>query len=168
MKQRFAIILSLVLFVALLTSCAGSGGNDSTDGKNVAGNLTDLMVKIYESIDPPVEFVPMDMSFTEKGDDFGKPVEYFIGTASVPFAEGLASEAAIGAIPHSIVLLRMKPDADVEAAKKTIKDDIDPWKWICVGVDPSDVIVDNIGDLVVVILSDRSVEFHDAFKALAR
>jgi len=168
MKKRFAIILSLVLFVALLTGCAGGGGNGSADGKNVDGNLADLMAKIYENMDPPVEFFPMDTSFTEEGDEFGKPVEYFIGTAGIPFAEGLASEAAIGAIPHSIVLLRMKPDADIEAAKKSIKANIDPWKWICVGVDPSDVIVDNIGDLVVVIISDRSTEFHDAFKELAQ
>ena len=168
MKKIILFVLAIALTLSCFAGCASGGDNSASGGKNVEGSLSELMQKLYDSIDPPIEFVPVNIAFTESGDEFGKPVDYFIGSSDVPFAEGLASEPAMGAIPHSIVLLRMKPDADIEAAKKLMKDTVDPRKWICVGVDPSDVIVDSIGDLVVVIISKRSADFHEAFKQLAQ
>jgi hypothetical protein len=163
MKRLILLALILALVPACLAGCNGNGGGG---GNNVEGELEDLMASIYEHLDPPIPFFPLDMPFTEEGDEFGKPVTYFIGAEGIPFTEGLASEAAIGAIPHSIVLLRMEANANVGDAMQTIRENVDPWKWICVGVDPADVIVDSIGDLVIVIISERSADFHEAFLAL--
>jgi hypothetical protein len=40
-------------------------------------------------------------------------------------------------------------------------------KWVCVGVDPDNVIVDSIGDVVILIMSDDNAQaLHQAFLAL--
>jgi hypothetical protein len=60
----------------------------------------------------------------------------------------------------------MEDGADIEAAKTLIKDSVNPAKWICVAVDPSNVVVDNIGNLVVLIMSDDSAKIHESFLKL--
>lgn len=68
---------------------------------------------------------------------------------------------------YSLCLLRVKEGADIKAIKKDIKENVDPRKWICVGVDPDNIIVDNIGDVVVLIMSDDAGSaLHDAFLQL--
>jgi hypothetical protein len=47
---------------------------------------------------------------------------------------------------------------------KTIRNNVNPQKWICVGVDRENVIVDSIGDLVILIMSDNGPQaLHEAF-----
>ena len=106
-----------------------------------------------------------EQDLTQEGGQFN-PISYFLGADDIPFAEGVASEAAIGAQAYSLVLLRMEANADIEAAKTKIKNGVDPMKWICAGVDPSDVIVDNLGDLVILIMADSSKALHESFLEL--
>ncbi|MDR0326333.1 MAG: hypothetical protein LBI19_09595 [Oscillospiraceae bacterium] len=148
------------------------GNGNGGAGGGLEGSLEDIIQKIYDKIDPSVEMpftmnteLSEDMGVEE--DDFRAPIEYFIFAKGIPFSKGVASEAAIGAIPYSLVLLRLESGANVEDVKKTIRDNANPAKWICVGVDPGDVIVDNIGDLVVLIMSDNSKAIHEAFLKLA-
>ena len=110
----------------------------------------------------------MEQDLTQEGTAFNPSVSYFIGADDIPFAEAVVSEAAIGAQAYSLVLLRMEEGADVESAKAKIREGADPMKWICAGVDPSDVIVDNIGDLVILIMFDNSKALHEAFLELAK
>jgi hypothetical protein len=166
MNIRLLRAFAVAAAIICLAGCAGNGGNAGNTGGNISGDLPDLMDTLH-NIDPPFEFAPMDTRFTQEGDEYGKPVEYYIGSPGIPFSEALAREAAIGAVPHSVVLLRMEPNTDIEAAKTAIRENADPWKWVCVGVDPSDVIVDSSGDLVILIISERSVDVHDAFSGLA-
>jgi hypothetical protein len=63
----------------------------------------------------------------------------------------------------------LKKGADIEKLKSEIKENVNPNKWVCVGVDPSNIIVDNIGDLVILIMSDTDAQaLHSAFLALAK
>ena len=40
-------------------------------------------------------------------------------------------------------------------------------KWVCVGVDPDNIIVDSIGDIVILIMSDTDAQdLHQAFLSL--
>ena len=122
------------------------------------------MEKLYENTDPDV-FRPF-VGNIELSEDMDRNIEYFVGAKGIPFKEGIASESAIGAIAHSIVLLRMEPNADIEGAKQKMRSGIDPRKWICAGVDDDQVIVDNIGDVIILILSPDSEAYYDAFKKL--
>ena len=40
-------------------------------------------------------------------------------------------------------------------------------KWICVDVNPNDVRVESVGDLVLLIMADDSEKYSEAFYALA-
>jgi hypothetical protein len=82
--------------------------------------------------------------------------------------EAYVSEPMIGSIAHTVLLVRMEEGADVEAAKKAIKDNVNPRKWICVGVeDEKNVIVDNRGDLIVLIMENTHAQtIHENFKNL--
>ena len=61
----------------------------------------------------------------------------------------------------------VKEGADIEKIKEDIKANVNPQKWVCVGVDPDKVIVDSIGDVIIIIMSnDEGKALHDAFLAL--
>ena len=58
----------------------------------------------------------------------------------------------IGSIAHSVVLVRVEDNANVEDVKNKIKENVNPRKWICVGVEKEDVIIKNKGNLIIVII----------------
>ena len=39
-----------------------------------------------------------------------------------------------------------------ERIRGTIKENVNPRKWVCVGVEKDDVIIKNKGDLIIVII----------------
>ena len=154
MKKFLALVFCLVLGISAV-ACSGL-----SKAANVEGTLEELLAKIYENagVDVPMTF---DAALTADN------VAYMLGTADVAFTEGITSEAAIMTIPHSLILFRAEDGADIEAMKTAIKTNIDPRKWICVGVDPDQVIVDSIGNLVFTVMSYDAAAYHESFLNLA-
>ena len=126
------------------------------------------MEKLYENLDESVQkpFVA-NIVLSENMDFPDSGIVYYIGARGIPFSEGIASEALIGAIAHSVVLLRMEPGANIENVKRQMWEGIDPMKWICNGVRRDEVIVENIGNLVLLVLSPDGLAYRDAFYKLA-
>lgn len=118
--------------------------------KNIEGSLTDIMAKVYQDMDE--EKFPMMLTNTEVT---SKNVEYYLGSKDIEFKEALASESSVGSIAYSVVLVRAKEGADVEKVKKQIKESVNPRKWICVGVEEENVIVESKGDLIILIMSNE-------------
>lgn len=118
--------------------------------KNIEGNLSDLMTKIYKDI-PEDEF-PMAVESTEITD---QNIENFLGSKEIEFKEALASESMITSTAYSVVLVRTKEGSDVEKIKKQIKESVNPRKWIC--VEAEYVEIENKGDLIIVILADNNL-----------
>jgi len=137
MKKIFLVLL-MGVFMFSLTGCGE---------KSVEGSLEDLMTSVYEEI--PENERPMMLTNTEVNEE---NIEYYLGTKDISYEEALASESGVGSIAHSVVLVRVKDGADVEDVKTKIKENIDPRKWICVGVEDKDVIVENKGDLIILML----------------
>ena len=157
MKRKIMVFCCAILLLAM-TACGSSPASNSA---HVEGTLSEIFTKIYENADLASTLGTYEVVV----DDTNKAS--MLGTDEVKFIEGLASEAMIMTIPHSMVLLRVDKDTDIEATKKLIKDNADPRKWICVGVDPSEVIVDNIGDLIFLVMSADAQAYHDSFLKLA-
>ena len=156
MKKVFLCLVSLALAVTLF-GC-------SADGKHVDGTLTELMAKVYAGAD--AQF-PMLVNIPVTPDNFA----YHFGTDNAKYTEALVSEAAIGSIPHSVTLIRVSPNENIKSLKDRIKKSDVGRKWICVGIDKGEVIVDNIGDLVIIIIEKDTAArkaLHDSFKALAK
>lgn len=133
------------------------------------GTLEEIINKIYETADLTDDFrryVEEGLYFVEvKPDD--ERIEYFLGKKGLDFEEALASEPQMQPGAYSLVLVRAKEGADIEKMKTDIKENINPMKWICVGVKEENVIVDNIGNIIILIMSDDAAQpLHEAFLAL--
>lgn len=137
MKKIFLVLL-MGFFMFALTGCGE---------KSVEGNLEDLMTSVYEGLEDDEK--PMMLTNTEVNEE---NIEYYLGTKDIDYEEALASESGVGSIAHSVVLVRVKDGADIESIKTEIKENIDPRKWICVGVEEEDVIVKNKGNLIILIM----------------
>lgn len=142
MFKRICLFATICVFTFLVTGCGE---------KNVEGTLEELMTKVYADI--PQENRPMMLDNIKVNEE---NIEYYLGTRDIEYEEALASESGIGSIAHSVVLVRTKKNANVESIKTKIKESINPNKWICVGVDEKDVIVENKGDLIILILVEDS------------
>ncbi len=141
MKKLF-YFLGVMTLCVLLTGCGS---------KNVEGELTDLMDKLYEGIDE--ENLPMALTTTELDDT---TFVNFAFTDKVKYKEAVVSESMTGSIAHSVVLIRLEDAADATDAVKEIKDNANPRKWIC--VEAENVYVLSKGDLVVLIMSGENAD----------
>lgn len=151
----FGLCFVLVLTMFMVTGCGS---------KNVEGKLEDIMDKLYADIaedNRPGALGNMEVN--------AENVESFIGTNKVEYTEAIASESMIGSIAHSVVLLRVKDASKMEEYKEEIRENVNPRKWICVGVEKDEVIIENKGDLLVVIIvqdKDNRQKIADAFNNL--
>ena len=66
----------------------------------------------------------------------------------------MASESSVGSIAHSVVLIRVKKGANVEAIKEKLESSINPRKWIC--VEAEEVEIESKGNLIIVIMSNET------------
>lgn len=138
------LLKKLFLFAIMLTACLTL---TACGEKNVEGTLEEIMTSIYDDI--PEDERPMMLTNVEINEE---NIEYYLGTKDIQYESALASEPGIGSIAHSVVLVRVKENADIENIKTKIKENVDPRKWICVGVEEDDIIVENKGDLIILIM----------------
>lgn len=136
--KKISLFALLFVFALLVTGCGA---------KNVEGTLEEIMTKVYENV--PDDHIPMMLENTEVTED---NIEYYLGTKDIEYEEALASESGIGSVAHSVVLVRVKDNADIEEIKNKIKTNVNPRKWICVGVEDDEVIVENEGNLIILIM----------------
>ena len=151
----FGLCFVLVLTMFMVTGCGS---------QNVEGKLEDIMDKLYADIaedNRPGGLGNMEVN--------AENVESFIGTNKVEYTEAIASESMMGSIAHSVVLLRVKDASKMEEYKEEIRENVNPRKWVCVGVEKDEVIIENKGDLLVVIIvqdKDNRQKIADAFNNL--
>lgn len=141
--KNLGVFLVVGLFCLTLAGCG-------TKTSNVEGKLEDLMAKLYEGTQEP-----MALNNSELTKD---NLKYSLGLDSLDFKEGLVSEPMVGSIAHSVVLVRVNDGVDIEKVKKDIKEKVDPRKWICVGVEKEDIIVENKGNLIVLIMVNEDAD----------
>ena len=142
-KKLFALLL-VCTTILTLTGCGE---------KNVEGTLEEIMESVYSDVYAGVadDQKPM-LGNINVSTDMKDNIAYYIVTDEIEYEEILASEPMMGSIAHSVVLVRMKDGADIEAAKTTIKEKVDPRKWMCVEVPEDKVIVKSKGDLIILIM----------------
>ena len=167
MKKIKLLLLALILVIGFTACQSNDAGKNPVVNNNLEGSLESILDKIYEKAevsDSMKDFIKEGLQVTEiTAENAG----YFLGKENVEFEAAIASEPMMSSSAYSLCLVRVKEGADIEKIKADIKENVDPRKWICVGVDPSNVIVDNIGDVVILIMSDEAGNaLHDAFLQL--
>ena len=145
-KKKIAIIaVAVVVVIAAVVAAVVLLKPEA----NIEGTLEEIMAKVYAGFGedelPMLGDMPVDVTDKEA-------VEYYLGTSELSIKEALVREPMMGSIPHSVVLVRLNDAKDAEAAVAKIKEKANPRKWIC--VEAKNVVVDSIGDLVILIMVD--------------
>ena len=154
------IISILLMFLISLSAVACK--NTKSDSSNIEGSLSDIMAKIYKGTENNSPKL-MQTEVTSEN------LSYYLGIETLDFKEALASEPMMTSIAHSVVLVKVNDGVDIEKTKTSIKEKVDPRKWICVGVEDNNVIVDSIGDLIVLIMDNENPDtLHKNFKNLSK
>lgn len=133
-------------------------GLDLVHDKN---SLEGIMERINDGVE---EQIPMVANITITDEN----AEYYLGLKNLDgIEEALASETMIGSIAHSVCLVRASEGTDVEALKEEIRTSVNPRKWICVGVDRDEVIVENRDNLILMVIDQTNPQAYlDSFMAL--
>jgi len=163
------LVLILLVLAVTLSFAACKTDNEGEDHSNevLEGSLEDILDKIYETADLSESFSEYIETGLQTNEITAERCEYHLGKEGIEFEEAIASEPIMMPSAYELDLVRVKEGADVEEIKNEIKENVDPMKWVCVGIDPENVIVDNIGDVIIIIMSDDEGEaLHDAFLAL--
>ncbi len=133
----------------------------STEDVKVTDSLDKIMETLYTGVSDKIATV-VNTEITAENS------AYFLGIENLEMEEGLASEPMMTSIAHSVCLVRVAEGTDMEALQTQVKENVDPNKWICVGVDPEKIIVDHIDNLMILIMNDEYGEtIHENFLALA-
>lgn len=167
--RQMAMLLTAALTAASLTACgqAESAGGSETASITATqeqpvmleGTLEELINKIYEG-------VTVELPGTGNTPITADMSEFFLGVTADRYLEAQSGDAMINAVPHSVCLVRAKSVDDVEALKKDIEAKANPNKWICVMADK--VIVDSIGDVILLVMSNEETAdaVQESFLAL--
>lgn len=162
LKQTIAVVM---LFPIILTTSAcgkttdaGTGADSATDAavETIEGDLQDIMAQIYSGIEG------IDSETKEAIEGYISDVltedneQALLGTSDIDYIEGVFSVPMISSIAYQCVLLRVNPD-DIEDVKQKLKDNADLNKWVCVSAET--MLVENVGDLVLFIMSRKDVAY---------
>ena len=164
MKKWIALLMTLVM-VFSFAACGAAAG-----GQTVSGTLPEIIDAIYAAADLDAEtrdFVDSDVYGPVTMEMDAESMIYYFGVDIPDAEEAVFSEPMMNANPFSVCLVRVKDGTDVEALKKDIKANADPRKWVCVGVEDSDVRVESIGNVVLLVMANNSEKYTEAFLSLA-
>lgn len=140
---------------------------EQTETPNLDGSLQDILKQIYETADVSDDDRSWFLSSMATIDITEENMSFFIGVQSADVEEGIASEPMMSSIAYSLCLLRVKPGTDIEQLKADIKANVNPRKWVCVEVSQDNVLVENIGDVILLAMNDTHAHaLCDAFLAL--
>ena len=166
MKKLALFLLALILCMGMV-ACQNNNGNGNGEQGNLEGTLEEILERIYDNADIDDSFKSFVEEFLHTSEITSENVSYFLGKGGLEFESAIASEPMMSSSAYSLCLVRVKDSTYIEKMKREIKENVNPMKWICVGVDPQNVIVDNIGDVIFLLMSDVQTQaLYDSFLSL--
>lgn len=137
-----AIVMTLSL--SMLTGCGNSGDrtsdevsteeNADTTGMvhlNSVDEVSAFMDEVYGGV--AEDLLPMEVQTTELDLGDTDMISYHTGLSDLDGIEGIyLSESMMSSTAYSAVYIRTTDEADAEAIRKQLMDNINPAKWVCV------------------------------------
>lgn len=130
-----------------------SGTTGGTDATTKPAEEAQSLSKLMELVYTDYESRGLKTTEVKAGD-----TEYYFGLKDLQFEEALASEPMMSSVAHSICLVRVADGADIAQLKKDIKENVNSYKWVCVGVEKDQVIVDSVGNTIILIMDSHDPE----------
>lgn len=124
--------------------------------------LSGMVDKIYEAY--PVELMMMTTSAVDLNDESW--LTYNTGLTAEQGAlvdAGVLSESMTGSQAYSLVLLRVKDEADAQTIADAVLDNVQMNKWVCTMADKARVAT--FGDKVLFVMSNSELADADALMA---
>lgn len=145
-------ILKKMLVLPLAAVLAACGSTSSAAAVSEMP-LEEVMDRVYEGID--ADSLPMfgeDVTVTSENE------QWYLGTEDAVFDEAIAREPLIGSIAHSVVLLRVDDEKQLDSTMELIRDSVDTRKWVCVGIEPLELVLEKRGNVILLaIVEDAAV-----------
>lgn len=163
-KTTYVILLLCMLCIVFCIACGKSETGDAMQGGSIEGDLTDIMSQIYAGVNLDAEAKEAMQGYVS--DTITADNEQAIlGTSDIAYTEGVYSVPMMSSIAYQCVLLRVEPE-DVETVKEQLKANADVNKWVCVSAET--VLIENVGDTVLFIMSDKDTAYavSASFQAL--
>ena len=170
MKKFIALMMVFAMSLSLFAGCAkeeapATTAAPATEATTAApteapkpaakADLVSMMNKLYDGLTPG-EDCPMVGQIEIDGESSA----YYVGIENLQCKQALASEAMIGAIAHSLVLIEVEDGTDIAALKAEIRENINPRKWVCVGVERDEVVIENVGNIVFVCIEANMADHY--------
>lgn len=147
---------------------------EAGEGKKITpdSSVNDILAKVYYGVKDVYPQGLMSMNFEVKDGKYlvmgeEMPAEEFIAylasfigadAENIGVAEAVVCEPMMSSKAHSVAVIRVTEGTDIEAAKKEIKEKVNPAKWICVNVNPLNVRVESIGNLILLAMDNTCVD----------
>lgn len=129
-----------------------AGDEPSTDAPAASGDADSMTLpEIMAAIMDIETELPMLGEIAPDAETF----EFYTFVPAQDGLEAYVSEPMISSIAHSVVLVRVSGDLDVEEIAKQIEDNHDPRKWMCVEAEKSIVTVN--GSTILLVMSTTEV-----------
>lgn len=175
--MKKSILIGVVVAVIVVLSIVGvfaiRNKNSKQDNQPVATSnlkfdtakdMEEIINKIYEK--SKNEMYALETREIDLDDEMS--LQAYTGLKSKENIETVVvSESMITASAYSLVLVKVKPEADVEAIKKEMVDNVDMRRWICVSADY--VYANNTDNLIFMVLAseENAKPQYDAFKDIS-
>lgn len=153
MKKLMAIILALAISAAF----AGCSGQNE-DLPSIEGTPEEIIEKIYS--EHPMNFDLMTVELMEAEDGFFKSETGLSDKSKIAEAASSMPEMT-GA--YSLVVVRVKNEAEAEEIAKEMLSGVDPFKWICMGA--TDVAAAVYKDVIVLVMTGENNPSSELFNA---
>ena len=166
-KIIIAVVVAVIAIVAVLVGVLAVKNNAKpASSLNVSSveDLTTLVDQIYAGVS--IE-MPMLMTQTLDMTD-EETVKYFTGLENVDNIEYVvASEPMMSSQAYSLMLVKVKDGVDADTVAKTMNENVDERKWICVTAEKIYAVAS--GDVVCLVMSnaDTAKTVFESFKTLA-
>ena len=167
MKKTNIIIIAVAVVVVIalaLVLVLNGGAKSQLPAIESAEDLTALVDKVYEDVT-----VEMPGVMTQAIDVTDKDsVNYMTGLENGDNLEYLVvSEPMMSSQAYSLVMAKVKNGVNASEVAKTMKENINTRKWICVTAEQ--LYATNSGDVVFLVMTrkDLAKNVYDSFKNLA-
>lgn len=165
-KIIIAVVIAIVAVVAILVGVFTFGNSkpESNLTINSAEDLTTLVDQIYAGISiemPMLMTMPVDTTDADS-------VKYMTGLENAENVEfAVVSEPMMSSQAYSMVLVKAKDGADVDEMAKSMNENIDERKWICVTAEK--IYTATSGNVICLVMSnpDTAKTVYESFKTIA-